>query len=32
MEVLSQLSLLGEVQSTRDLLHILNTVRHVVGK
>ncbi len=32
LEILSQASLLGEVQSTRDLIHILNTVRHLVGK
>ncbi|MGA6969988.1 MAG: helix-turn-helix transcriptional regulator [Candidatus Binatus sp.] len=32
MEVLSHLSLLGEVESTRDLIYILNTVRHVVRK
>jgi len=32
MEMLSQVALLGDVQSTRDLLYILNTVRHVVGK
>jgi|SRR5271163_3738012 len=32
MQMLSQLALLGEVQSTRDLLYILNTIRHVLGK
>jgi len=32
MQLLSQLALLGEVQSTRDLLYILNTVRHALGK
>ncbi len=32
MEMLSQVALLGEVQSPRDLIYILNTVRHAVGK
>jgi transcriptional regulator with XRE-family HTH domain len=32
MEMLSQVSLLGEIQSPRDLIHILNTVRHAVGR
>lgn len=30
--ILSQVSLLGEVQSTRDLIYILQTIRHAVGK
>jgi len=32
MEMLSQVALLGEVQSPRDLIYILNTVRHAVGR
>jgi transcriptional regulator with XRE-family HTH domain len=32
MEMLSQVALLGELQSPRDLIYILNTVRHAVGK
>jgi transcriptional regulator with XRE-family HTH domain len=32
MEMLSQVALLGDVQSPRDLIYILNTVRHAVGK
>ncbi len=32
MEMLSQVSLLGEIQSPRDLIYILNTVRHAVGR
>jgi hypothetical protein len=32
MEVLSQVALLGEVHSPRDLIYILNTVRHAVGR
>ena len=32
MNMLSQVALLGEIQSPRDLLYILNTVRHVVGR
>jgi hypothetical protein len=32
MEMLSQVALLGDVQSPRDLVFILNTVRHAVGK
>jgi len=32
MEMLSQVALLGEVQSPRDLIFILNTVRHAVGR
>ena len=32
LNMLSQVSLLGEIRSSRDLIYILNTVRHVVGK
>ena len=32
MNMLSQVALLGEVQSPRDLVFILNTVRHAVGR
>jgi hypothetical protein len=32
MNMLSQVALLGEIQSPRDLIYILNTVRHVVGR
>lgn len=32
MEMLSQVALLGELQSPRDLIYILHTVRHAVGK
>ena len=32
MEMLSQVALLGEIQSPRDLIFILNTVRHAVGR
>jgi transcriptional regulator with XRE-family HTH domain len=32
MEMLSRVALLGDVQSPRDLIYILNTVRHAVGK
>jgi transcriptional regulator with XRE-family HTH domain len=32
MDMLSQVALLGEVQSPRDLIYILNTVRHAVGR
>jgi len=32
MNMLSQVSLLGEIRSSRDLIYILNTVRHAVGK
>jgi transcriptional regulator with XRE-family HTH domain len=32
MDMLSQVALLGDVQSPRDLAFILNTVRHAVGK
>jgi len=32
MHLLSQVGLLGGVQTTRDVLYILNTVRHVVGR
>lgn len=32
MEVLSRVALLGEVASTRDFIHILNVVRHAVGR
>src|SRR5260370_15626704 len=32
MEMLSQVALLCDVQSLRDLIYILNTVRHAVGR
>lgn len=32
MDMLSQVALLGEIQSPRDLIYILNTVRHAVGR
>jgi transcriptional regulator with XRE-family HTH domain len=32
MEMLSQVALLGEVRSPRDLVFILNTVRHAIGR
>ncbi len=32
MNMLSQVALLGEIQSPRDLIYILNTVRHAVGR
>jgi transcriptional regulator with XRE-family HTH domain len=32
MEMLSRVALLGDVQSPRDLIYILNTVRHAVGR
>ena len=32
MEMLSRVALLGDLQSPRELIYILNTVRHVVGK
>jgi hypothetical protein len=32
MEMLSQVALLGDLQSPRELIYILNTVRHAVGK
>jgi transcriptional regulator with XRE-family HTH domain len=32
LNMLSQVSLLGEIRSSRDLIYILNTVRHAVGK
>ncbi|MFZ2060057.1 MAG: helix-turn-helix transcriptional regulator [Candidatus Binatus sp.] len=32
MEMLSQVALLGDVPSARDFIHILNTVRHTVGR
>jgi transcriptional regulator with XRE-family HTH domain len=32
MEMLSRVALLGDVQSPRELIYILNTVRHVIGK
>jgi transcriptional regulator with XRE-family HTH domain len=32
MVVLSQVALMGEVQSTRDLIYILTTIRHAVGR
>jgi transcriptional regulator with XRE-family HTH domain len=32
MNMLSQVALLGEIRSSRDLIYILNTVRHAVGK
>jgi transcriptional regulator with XRE-family HTH domain len=32
MEMLSQVALLGKIPSPRELIHILNMVRHAVGK
>ncbi len=32
MEMLSRVALLGEIHSPRDLIYILNTVRHAVGR
>jgi hypothetical protein len=32
MQMLSQVALLGEIQSPRDLIYILNMVRHAVGR
>jgi hypothetical protein len=32
MELLSQVARLGEIHSTRDLIYILNTVRHALGR
>jgi transcriptional regulator with XRE-family HTH domain len=32
MEMLSRVALLGEINSPRELIYILNTVRHAVGK
>lgn len=32
MVVLSQVALMGEVQSVRDLIYILTTIRHAVGR
>jgi transcriptional regulator with XRE-family HTH domain len=32
LNMLSQVALLGEIRSSRDLIYILNTVRHAVGK
>ena len=32
MNMLSQVALLGEIRSLRDLIYILNTLRHAVGK
>jgi transcriptional regulator with XRE-family HTH domain len=32
MELLSRVALLGEIQSPRDLIYILNTVRHAIGR
>jgi hypothetical protein len=32
MQMLSQVALLGEIQSPRDMIYILNTVRHAVGR
>jgi len=32
MVVLSQVALMGEVESTRDLIYILTTIRHAVGR
>ena len=32
MQVLSQVALMGEVQSPRDLIYILTTIRHAVGR
>jgi transcriptional regulator with XRE-family HTH domain len=32
MEMLSRVALLGEIRSPNDLIYILNTVRHAVGR
>ena len=32
MQILSHVALMGEIQSPRDLIHILATIRHVVGR
>jgi transcriptional regulator with XRE-family HTH domain len=32
MEILSQVALMGDVQSPRDLIYILTTLRHAVGR
>ncbi len=32
MQVLSHVALMGDIQSPRDLIHILATIRHVVGR
>jgi hypothetical protein len=31
-DMLSQVTLLGEIHSTRDLIYILNAVRHALGR
>jgi len=32
MEILSQVALMGDVQTPRDLIYILTTIRHAVGR
>ena len=32
MQILSQVALMGDVQSPRDLIYILTTIRHAVGR
>jgi transcriptional regulator with XRE-family HTH domain len=32
MQILSQIAMMGEIRSTRDLLYILATIRHAVGR
>jgi hypothetical protein len=32
MVVLSQVAMMGEIQSPRDLIYILTTIRHAVGR
>lgn len=32
MQILSHVALMGDIQSPRDLIHILTTIRHVVGR
>jgi transcriptional regulator with XRE-family HTH domain len=32
MQILSQVPLMGDVQSSRDLIYILTTIRHAVGR
>jgi len=32
MEMLSQVALLGEVQSSRSFIYILNTIRQALGR
>ncbi|MGC2494870.1 MAG: helix-turn-helix transcriptional regulator [Candidatus Binatus sp.] len=32
MQILSQVALMGDIQSPRDLIYILTTIRHAVGR